>query len=94
MRGRLLGLVLGALLGLVGCQSAEVRTRPPKPPEDYTPPPEQDLRFSQPPEFPKETLNKDNLIRPKDPTDPTAGPGAGGAGGPGARFSTGAMPHY
>jgi hypothetical protein len=83
MRRRVLGLVLGALLGLAGCQSAEVRTRPPKPPEDYTPPPEQDLRFSQPTEYPKDTLNKDNLIRPKDSSD-TAGLGTPGAGGPAA----------
>ncbi len=91
MRGRVLGLLLGMLLGLMGCQSAEVRTRPPKAPEDYSPPPEQDLRFSQPPEYPKDTLNKDNLIRPKDSNDPSGAGGMGG-GGPGARFNSG-MPH-
>jgi hypothetical protein len=74
------GLVVTALVGLAGCSSPNAQLRPPKPPEEYVVPPEEDLRFSQPPEYPKELLNKDNLIQPKNST---GGPGnPGGANGP------------
>ncbi len=78
------GVLLAAWLGLSGCTSYN-HLRPPKPPEDYTPPPKDDLRFSQPVEYPKETLNADNRIAPKD--NSAMGPGGpggrGGLGGPG-----------
>jgi hypothetical protein len=80
--GRSIGLVLATLLGLVGCHSNYNSLRPPKPPEDYTPPPKEDLRFSLPVEYPKNSLNSDNLIRPKD-VSPMGPGGPGGMGGPG-----------
>jgi hypothetical protein len=86
MRGRVLGLLVATLLGLAGCHGTEVK-RPPKPPEDYTPPPEQEARFSRPPEYPKELLNKDNLISPKDSTVPAMG-SPGSPGNPGSSHIT------
>jgi hypothetical protein len=82
---RWLGLILSCLCG---CQA------PPslKPPlhEEYVLPPQDDPRFSQPPTFPKETLDtgmmKKDSPKPGDPmrgaTPPRFGTGAGpGMGG-------------
>src|SRR5262249_24191230 len=77
-----LGLLLAALGCLTGCKPTTNQLRPPKPPEEYAIPPEDEARFSQPPEYPKDTLNKDNLIRPKDSSSGL--PGAGGPAGAGA----------
>jgi hypothetical protein len=81
MRGvglRLWGTIGLALSVLAGCHwtSPNQTLRPPKHPEEYTVPPEEDLRFSQPPEYPKDVLNKDNLIQPKN-----SGPGLPGPNG-------------
>jgi hypothetical protein len=74
------GLLLTACIGLMGCTTYN-HLRPPKPPEDYTPPPKDDTRFSLPVDYPKDTLNSDNLIAPKNNG---MGPGGrGGMGGPG-----------
>jgi hypothetical protein len=80
-----LGLLLVALGGLAGCKPTTTnQLRPPKPPEEYNIPPDEESRFSQPPEYPKDTLNKDNLIRPKDSsTGPPGSPGSG-SGAPGS----------
>jgi hypothetical protein len=77
-------LLLAALLGLLGCRPSYNHLRPPKPPEDYTPPPKEDPRFSQPVEYPRDSLNGDNLIRPKDSTMPMTPGGPGGPGGAGS----------
>jgi hypothetical protein len=76
------GLLLTAFVGLAGCTNYN-HLRPPKPPEDYTPPPKDDLRFSQPIEYPKNTLNSDNLILPKN-ANPVGPAGLNGAGMPGS----------
>jgi hypothetical protein len=81
-----IGLLVAALVGLPGCQSSYNHLRPPKAPEDYTPPPKEDARFSQPVEYPKNTLNSDNLIRPKDNNGPMM-PGGPGGGPGGANMS-------
>ena len=66
------------LLGLViGCATAKPDLRTPMP-EQFTPPPEDDLRYSQPIEYPKELLNKP----PVKPAAPGSGFGKGG-GAPG-----------
>jgi hypothetical protein len=60
---------MGMLLSvLAGCHwtNPNQALRPPKHPEEYTVPPEDDLRFCQPPQYPKDVLNKDNLIQPKN----------------------------
>lgn len=61
-----LGLLLAVLLTAAGCGWNDQQLRPPKPKEELTVPPEDDPRFSKPPEYPKDSLNKDTLIRPKD----------------------------
>ena len=55
-------LLLLTLLGLAGCHSTDPPTKPPKPPEEYNLPPEHDRRYSNPVEYPKDTLNKDVLL--------------------------------
>jgi hypothetical protein len=85
-------LLVVALAGLLGCQPSYNHLRPPKAAEDYTPPPKDDLRFSQPVEYPKNTLNSDNLIRPKDSTTPMGPGGPGGAGMGAPRGSMGGSP--
>lgn len=84
-----LGLLFTALAGLTGCSWNGPQMRPPKQPDEIVVPPAEDLRFSQPPDFPKNTLNNDNLIRPKDNGSPGLnGPGGPGGGG-GPRFGAG-----
>jgi hypothetical protein len=79
-----LGLLLVALAGLTGCKPTNNQLRPPKPPEEYNIPPEEEARFSQPPEYPKDMLNKGNLIQPKDGSAGLPAAGPGGAGAPGS----------
>lgn len=50
-------------LGLAGCWTTEPSLRPPKQPEQYVKPPEDDARFSTMPTFPKGTLNQDTIKR-------------------------------
>jgi hypothetical protein len=87
MRGVWIGLGLLAILvvGLVGCHAPEPVLRPPKQPDQFTPPPDE-KRFQLPPDYPKDVLNKD-LQRKKDQADGTGTDGfQAGAGGPrGAR---------
>jgi hypothetical protein len=42
------------LLALGGCKPTETRIQPPPLQEEYKLPPDDDARFAQPPEFPKE----------------------------------------
>jgi hypothetical protein len=84
---RCMGWFVAVLLGLSGCQSSEPNLKPILA-EDYTVPPEEDARFSEPPAFPKETLNSGSLKKPptagmpsgapKTPSRFGAGPGMGG----------------
>lgn len=72
------------LLGLVGCTTPEPSLKPPLR-EEFTIPPTDDPRFSQPVSYPKETLNNFQQKREKDggpPGDRFRGP-SGGMGGPG-----------
>jgi hypothetical protein len=71
-----LGLLVAAMLTM-GCPS-EPQLRPPKQPENFTPPPDDDPRFSSPVKYPDKLLNQDTLIGPKD-----NGGGPGGQGNPG-----------
>jgi hypothetical protein len=77
-----LRLLPAVLAGLAGCATPDI-TRPPKPPEEYGPPPVEEARFSMPPQYPKETLNQDAI--PKPSTTP------GGLGGPGGMGGMGGM---
>jgi hypothetical protein len=77
-----LGIVIAAVLA--GCNN-EPQLRPPKPPERFAPPPDNDPRFSSAPEYPKNLLFTDELIKEKDTSAGPGGPGgmnAPGGGGP------------
>jgi hypothetical protein len=76
-----IGLPLATLLAALGCHS-DANLRPPKQPEAYNLPPENDPRFSQPVSYPKPLLFQDSIH--KADQDPSGVPGTGirGAGGP------------
>jgi hypothetical protein len=76
-----LGL-LTALLGLASCTSPNAHLRPVRPPEEYKIPPDNDPRYNQPIEYPKEAMEKDPLQKKGGPNDPNA-PGNGPGGMPG-----------
>jgi hypothetical protein len=89
-RGKGLGLLTASLLALTGCQK-EAFLRPPKPPEQLIAPPTDDVRFSQPPEFPKNVLNEDRIKKPnseKDSGAPGTMPHGGAMGRPGGPDTT------
>jgi len=75
------------MLGLAGCWTTEPNLRPPKQPEELRKPPEDDLRFSAPQTYPKNTLNQDTIKRYDDLSNqpgPMRGPGGSSRmGGPG-----------
>jgi len=74
------------MLGLAGCWTTEPSLRPPKQPEEFRTPPEDDARFSQTPSYPKNTLNQDTIKRGSGLPDQPGlmrGPGSH-MGGPGA----------
>ena len=70
-----------ALLGLAGCTTPQPNIKPPLK-EEYTIPPSDDPRFSQPPTFPKDTLNQPLKKEGPGPNSGFKGPGPrGGMGG-------------
>ena len=74
-----MGLGLLAGLGLAGCTWTQKEVRPPPPPEEFKAPPENDPRYANPHEYPKETLDQDPLL--KKAKDSAKGmPGQMGAG--------------
>jgi hypothetical protein len=86
-----LGL-LAALLGLASCTSPNAHLKPVRPPEEYQVPPDNDPRYNQPVEYPKEALEKDPFLKKAGAGGPN---GPGGAGGmPGMRSAApGARPY-
>ncbi len=75
------GMLLTALVGLTGCTTYN-HLRPPKPPEDFTLPPQNDSRYSMPVEYPKDTLNQNTLgAKSGNPGGPGGPGGMGGRGG-------------
>ena len=81
----LMGLVLLAAMVLGGCETSSNQVRPPKPVEEYRDPPENDSRYSGYPQYPKETMDQDVLMKKaKDKANSTPNPlsGARGPGGP------------
>jgi hypothetical protein len=54
-----LAALLGTLVGLAGCQSTDSHLKKPEHPDELTTPPTADARYTQPPEYPKGTLNND-----------------------------------
>ncbi len=59
----MLGLLVLVHAGMLGCTTTEPQLKPPKPPEEYNKPPENDRRYSGPVEYPKETLETDPLLK-------------------------------
>ena len=51
-----LGLLLVIHIGLSGCASTEPQIKPPKGPEEYNAPPENDPRYNKPIEYPKDSM--------------------------------------
>ena len=78
-----LSWMLATLLSAAGCGTKDYTMRPPKHPEEIILPPEEDRKYSLPPEYPKETLNQDDTRKPGAPTGLNGMPG----GGPGGRGS-------
>ena len=77
-----LGLLLAALIGSVGCTTSDAHLKPPKHPEEYNVPPDE-LRFSRPPEFPREVMDEDLLTKKAKDAKGPDGQGRFGAGGMG-----------
>jgi hypothetical protein len=86
-----LSWLLATLLGVAGCGTKEVTLRPPKHPEEITVPPQQDDKFSNPPEYPKESLNQDEGRKSSGPNGLNSMPNAGGRGGMGGGGMGGGM---
>ncbi len=88
--GKAFGLLSATLLALAGCKTQPF-IRPPKPPEQLIAPPIEEARFSQPPEYPKYTLNEDKIKKPagvnKDKEQGLGSPG--GMPRPGSMGSSG-----
>src|SRR5258708_2985169 len=59
----MLGLIALLQLALAGCALTESEVKPPKPPEEFKAPPENDPRYSKPIEYPKETMDEDRLLK-------------------------------
>jgi hypothetical protein len=80
----MLGLLLLIHIGLSGCASTEPQIKPPKGPEEYNAPPENDPRYNKPIEYPKEVMDQDSLTKKgKDAKTPGltgTGPGSSSVG--------------
>ena len=75
----MLGVLLLLHIGLSGCASTEPQIKPPKNPEEFNAPPENDPRYNKPIEYPKDVMDLDNSTKKaKD-----AKGAAGQLGGPG-----------
>jgi hypothetical protein len=71
----ILGLMILASLGVLGCESTRDQVRPPKPQEEFKAPPENDPRYSKPIEYPRETMEQDMLLKKaKDAANKMPGP--------------------
>ena len=81
--------LIAALLLIAGCYSTErVKLKAPKHPESYDLPPTSDAKWDKPIEYPKGTLNKDNIKQDSDKDGPNGQPKMGGPQAP--RFGAGA----
>src|SRR5262249_7678595 len=81
----LMGLC-GAALAVAaagGCSTDTPQVRPPQHPEEFRAPPETDLRYSKPIEYPKDTMDEDTILKKaKDAAKSSmGGPGANRSGG-------------
>ena len=78
----LFSLIVLMQLALAGCALTNSELKPPKPPEEFKDPPQNDPRYSKPIEYPKETMEEDRLLKKaakdasKNIPGPTQRPGA------------------
>lgn len=83
----LVGLGIVVALSLAGCETTRETIRPPKPPEEYNPPPD-DPRYSGAVQYPQEAMEQDPLLKKalkeatKTPPNPGGGPRMGAPGRP------------
>jgi hypothetical protein len=70
----LLGLFLLLHAGFSGCAHTEPQIKPPKPPEEFNAPPDNDPRYNKPIEYPAETMDQDPLQKKTKDGKNTPGP--------------------
>jgi hypothetical protein len=79
------GLLAATVYILAGCASSDPH-KAPKHPEEFTVPPSEDARYSQPPTFPKDAMNQDRnplAVYDGNPLKGSkGGAGVGRSGGP------------
>ncbi|MFO0878278.1 MAG: hypothetical protein U0840_13080 [Gemmataceae bacterium] len=81
----LMGLLVLAGVTMAGCETNRDQIRPPKPPEEYNAPPVNDNRYTSYPEFPRDVMEQDPLLK-RAAKDASKTPGLmkqGGMSGPG-----------
>ncbi|MFO0928449.1 MAG: hypothetical protein U0736_15715 [Gemmataceae bacterium] len=71
----LVAVLLVAAVGLAGCANNENQIRPPKQPEEYRDPPDNDARYSGPIQYPAETMGEDTLLKRAKDKDGKMTPG-------------------
>jgi hypothetical protein len=85
----LLGVLLLIHAGMLGCASTEPQIKPPKMPDEFNAPPDNDRRYNQPIEYPKEVMDQDPLQKKANNNNkvtpgPTTGPRSSALNRPGA----------
>jgi len=50
-------------VAVAGCATMDQQVKPPIPPEEYRPPPDNDRRYSAPIEYPKDTMDQDMMLK-------------------------------
>jgi hypothetical protein len=81
-----LSLILAAVFGMAGCASPNIALKPPKHPEEFKLPPDEEAKYSEPLKYPDGYLNKDDSNKGSNmPGGPNGPPGAGGMGSRGGR---------
>ncbi len=77
------------LLALAGCANPNIKHLPPRP-EEYTVPPVDDPKYSEPIKFPDKVMYKDDPLKSQDSMGGPGGrAGLAGAGGGGPSFGSG-----
>jgi hypothetical protein len=87
-RFALLGMGM-ATLALASCQNSAPRFTPPPLREEYILPPQDDPRFSNPPVYPKEAMDANNLKKDNNVNEKFGGKGINPSTGKGAPAASG-----
>jgi hypothetical protein len=70
----MLGLLLLIHASLSGCASTEPQIKPPKQPEEFNAPPDNDPRYNKPIEYPAQVMDDDPLQKKAKDSKNTPGP--------------------